>query len=195
MADSKGAALAFGALGVATLFVVSGIKGVTLADVLNGKATDKLDPTGGVSAKPIDTGKYSVSSSSSASGVSTGVVTGTGLPALKAEMDRMAALKSYYQWAGSHIAYNDNGPWDCSSAVSQALHKAGLMDGPPRVSGMFMAYGLPGPGKHVTIYSNANHVYMVVDGRTWQWRRRGTIGGYSGPMPTGGFVARHPEGL
>ena len=28
-----------------------------------------------------------------------------------------------------------------------------------------MSYGLPGPGRHITIYANAGHAYMVVDGR------------------------------
>lgn len=51
--SSQGTALAFGALGAATLFVVSGIKGVTLGDVLSGKATMTLDPKGGVSAEAI----------------------------------------------------------------------------------------------------------------------------------------------
>lgn len=191
--------LAFAALGGATLLVVSGIKGITLGDVLSGKGTDgKLSPAGGNidwgAGAPIAVSGNGVSGSVDAGSTLTDKPGGV-LSALKAEMDRMDRLHSIYQWGGSHAGYSDNGPWDCSSAVSQALHKVGLLTGPPRVSSLFMAYGSPGPGKRVTIYSNPTHVYMVVDGRTWQWRHRGTAGGWSGPMSAGGYVQRHPAGL
>lgn len=195
MADTKGTALAFGALGVATLFVVSGIKGTTLSDVLQGKANKSLDPTGGVSSQPIDTGKYDINDTSAGNATSTQAGQNSVLDSLKAEMDRMAGLHSYYQYGGSHLNYNNNGPWDCSSALSQALHKAGLLNGPPRVSAAFMVYGEAGPGAHVTIYANTHHCYMVVDGRTWAWSHTGAVGGYIDRMPTSGYVARHPEGL
>lgn len=195
--------LAFGALGVATLFVVSGMKGVTIGDVLSGKANNPLDPTGGKAATPIDFGAHKpvvVDGQHMTDSVNTGdtLTTKPGgvLSALKAEMDRMDRLHSYYVFGGSHINYNKNGPWDCSSAVSQALHAVGLLSGPPRTSGLLMAYGKSGHGAHVTIYTNPTHCYMVVDGRAWAWRHKGTMGGWMDSVPNpSGFTVRHPDGL
>ena len=40
-----------------------------------------------------------------------------------------------------------------------------------------MSYGQPGRGRHVTIYANAGHVFMVVDGRRYDTSARGETGG------------------
>ncbi|MFL5912734.1 MAG: hypothetical protein ACJ768_19485, partial [Gaiellaceae bacterium] len=85
-----------------------------------------------------------------------------------------------YRWGGGHA--NFNGPYDCSGAVSAVLHAAGLLSS-PRVSGGFEHYGAPGKGA-VTIYANASHVYMSINGRYF-----GTSGanpggdGPCGPLP------------
>jgi hypothetical protein len=68
-----------------------------------------------------------------------------------------------YKYGGGHGTYHDSG-YDCSGSVSYALHYAGVLRTPLDSSG-FMSYGLPGRGKHVTIYANAGHAYMVVDHR------------------------------
>ena len=100
-----------------------------------------------------------------------------------------------YKYGGGHARWNDSG-YDCSGSVSYALHGAGLLAG-PRTSGGFMSWGSPGPGRHVTIYANPGHVYMVVNGRRfdttgrdetgsrWQWRKRSSAG----------YTVRHPPGL
>ena len=100
-----------------------------------------------------------------------------------------------YKWGGGHGRWEDDG-YDCSGSVSYALHGGGLLDSPLDSSGL-MRYGVPGRGRHITIYANAGHVYMVVDGRRfdtsgraengsrWQWRTRSTSG----------YVVRHPRGL
>jgi hypothetical protein len=80
--------------------------------------------------------------------------------------------------------------------VSFALAAAGLLSG-PLDSGRLMAWGKPGRGEWVTIYSNPGHVYMEVAGirfdtsgaRTTGSRWQNELRGH------GGFVARHPEGL
>ena len=64
-------------------------------------------------------------------------------------------------------------------------------------SGELESFGLPGPGKYVTIYANAGHVWMTING----WRfdtvalsKTGTRWSSKGTS-TGGYVVRHPAGL
>ena len=60
-----------------------------------------------------------------------------------------------------------------------------------------MSYGLPGRGRHVTIYANAGHAYMVVDGRRFDTsaiRETGSRWTSTHRSPAG-YVVRHPPGL
>jgi hypothetical protein len=61
----------------------------------------------------------------------------------------------------------------------------------------FMSYGEPGPGRHLTIYANSGHAFMVVDGRRYDASAVGETGSRwtSTPRSSRGFVARHPAGL
>jgi peptidoglycan hydrolase-like protein with peptidoglycan-binding domain len=79
-----------------------------------------------------------------------------------AAADAIDAHHYVYRWGGGHNSAF-SGPYDCSGAVSAVLHAAGLVSA-PLVSGDFMHWGAPGPGT-VTIYANANHVYMSINGR------------------------------
>ena len=56
-----------------------------------------------------------------------------------------------YVWGGGHGSFNDYG-YDCSGAVSFALHYAGLLDA-PLPSNDFRRYGKRGRGRWITIYS------------------------------------------
>jgi peptidoglycan hydrolase-like protein with peptidoglycan-binding domain len=100
-----------------------------------------------------------------------------------------------YKYGGGHGTFNDTG-YDCSGSVSYALHAAGLLKSPLDSSG-FMSYGEPGPGRHVTIYANPSHAYMVVNGRRYDTSALRETGSRwtSKPRSTSGFVARHPRGL
>jgi hypothetical protein len=100
-----------------------------------------------------------------------------------------------YKYGGGHRTFDDTG-YDCSGSVSYALHGAGLLSTPLDSSG-FMSYGEPGPGRHVTIYANAGHAFMVVDGRRFDTSALRETGSRwtSKPRSTDGFVARHPPGL
>jgi hypothetical protein len=100
-----------------------------------------------------------------------------------------------YKYGGGHRTYHDSG-YDCSGSISYALHYAGLLRTPLDSSG-FMSYGLPGRGSHVTIYANAGHAYMVVDGRRFDTSARGETGSRwtNTPRSPAGYVARHPRGL
>jgi hypothetical protein len=73
-----------------------------------------------------------------------------------------------YIWGGGHASFTAKG-YDCSGAVSYALHGADLL-GYTQVSGQLAHYGEPGPGKWVTIFANAEHVFMVVAGLRFDTR-------------------------
>jgi hypothetical protein len=67
------------------------------------------------------------------------------------------------------------------------------------VSGQLAFWGEPGVGRWITIYANAEHVYMVVAGLRFD--TRDDLPGVSGPrwhraqVDPRHFVARHPAGL
>lgn len=105
-----------------------------------------------------------------------------------------------YIWGGGHASFIAKG-YDCSGAVSYALHGADLL-GYTQVSGQLAHYGDPGPGKWITIYANAEHVFMVVAGLRFDTRNDPEH--VSGPrwkmaapeasiLPK--FAVRHPAGL
>jgi len=101
-----------------------------------------------------------------------------------------------YVWGGGHGRWWDRG-YDCSGAVSFALHGGELL-GSPLPSGPMMSWGDPGPGRWISIYANAGHAYAVIAGLRWD-----TSGNSSGTGPSWhpemadsrGFVVRHPPGL
>jgi cell wall-associated NlpC family hydrolase len=105
-----------------------------------------------------------------------------------------------YVYGGGHASFVSNA-YDCSGSVSYALAAGGLLSA-PETSGQLESWGEAGPGKWITIYANAGHVYMYVNvgGR---WMRFDTVG-RSGPYASrwqpeirsnAGFVARHWPGL
>ncbi len=100
-----------------------------------------------------------------------------------------------YKFGGGHRRFDDTG-YDCSGSISYALHAAGLLKHALDSSG-FMSYGEPGPGRHVTIYANPNHAFMVVDGRRYDTSALRETGSRwtSEPRSPRGFVVRHPPGL
>ena len=100
-----------------------------------------------------------------------------------------------YVYGGGHGSFHADG-YDCSGSVSYALAAAGLVSS-PMVSGDFENWGDPGPGRWITIYANAGHVWMEVAG----WRfdtvalaEGGTRWAHGGGE-FAGFVVRHPAGL
>jgi hypothetical protein len=100
-----------------------------------------------------------------------------------------------YKFGGGHRTFDDTG-YDCSGSISYALHAAGLLKYALDSSAL-MSYGEPGPGRHVTIYANPNHAYMVVDGRRYDTSALKETGSRwtSEPRSPSGFVVRHPPGL
>ena len=54
--------------------------------------------------------------------------------------------------------------YDCSSAVSYLLHWGGVLGTSALDSTELESYGLPGPGRYVSIYANAAHAFVYVAG-------------------------------
>src|SRR3954468_3059446 len=67
-----------------------------------------------------------------------------------------------YRYGGGHRSFLDTA-YDCSGAVSYALHGARLLAA-PLDSGSLMRWGRPGRGRWVTVYTNPAHAYVVVAG-------------------------------
>jgi cell wall-associated NlpC family hydrolase len=100
-----------------------------------------------------------------------------------------------YIYGGGHGSFRASG-YDCSGSVSYVLHGMGRL-GRPMDSGELMSYGKPGRGRFVTIYANASHAFMVINGRRYDTSVRASDGSRWGPgmRSTAGYVARHPAGL
>jgi hypothetical protein len=114
------------------------------------------------------------------------------IAAMIAAANRIDRAGYSYSWGGGHNA-NFSGPYDCSGAVSAVLHAAGLLNS-PMVSGSFMRWGRPGPGA-VTIYANAGHVYMSINGRFFGTTRANPGGGagwFNGSRRAGFTVVHVP---
>jgi peptidoglycan hydrolase-like protein with peptidoglycan-binding domain/cell wall-associated NlpC family hydrolase len=99
-----------------------------------------------------------------------------------------------YVYGGGHGSFQSNG-YDCSGSVSYALHGGGLINS-PQDSGELENYGESGPGKHITIYANSEHAFMVVNGKRFDTVAQAESGSrWSSSMTsTSGYVVRHPAG-
>jgi peptidoglycan hydrolase-like protein with peptidoglycan-binding domain len=110
-----------------------------------------------------------------------------------------------YRSGGGHGRWNDSA-YDCSGAVSFALHGGGLLSS-PEASPALESYGAPGPGRWISVYADAGHAFVVVAGRAFDTANYGgpNIPSGSGPRwrsdPTGNladgghYIVRHPPGL
>ncbi|MEA2209321.1 MAG: peptidoglycan DL-endopeptidase CwlO, partial [Solirubrobacteraceae bacterium] len=67
-----------------------------------------------------------------------------------------------YVFGGGHGSFVDNA-YDCSGSVSYALAAGGLI-GAPETSGELESWGAAGAGRYITVYANAGHTYMYIDG-------------------------------
>ncbi len=100
-----------------------------------------------------------------------------------------------YVYGGGHGSFISDG-YDCSGSVSYALHGGGLLAAPEDSTGL-ESYGESGPGRYITIYANAEHAWMTIDGRRFDTVALAEDGSrWGGPSDDGGgFVERHPDGL
>jgi len=98
--------------------------------------------------------------------------------------------------------------YDCSSAVSYMLHAGGLLGASAWDSTELERFGVPGPGRYVSVYANAAHAFLYVDGVRLdtvedpafdqgpnagrpgpKWRVSPTVPGWAA------WVVHHPAGL
>ncbi len=124
---------------------------------------------------------------------STSTAAPTAIGAMIAAGDQIATLP--YIYGGGHGSFSSTG-YDCSGSVSYVLHAAGLLASPEDSSAL-EGYGAPGPGRYVTIYANAGHAFMTIDGRRFDTVALAETGTRwsSSMVDTSGFVVRHPVGL
>jgi len=101
-----------------------------------------------------------------------------------------------YVFGGGHASFIDSA-YDCSASVSYALAAGGMLSA-PEDSTQLESWGAAGPGRYITVYANAGHAYMYVDGVLYD--TAGRSGPYAsrwqiGAVDNEGFVARHWPGL
>jgi hypothetical protein len=107
-----------------------------------------------------------------------------------------------YKWGGGHGSWSDSG-YDCSGAVSYALHaqgETGWLNGGALASGGLAHWGYSGKGAWITVFANSGHTWLRIGqpGRTKiRWDTSGTGG--SGPSwhrsmgSSSGYRVRHPN--
>ena len=110
-----------------------------------------------------------------------------------AAADEIATLP--YIWGGGHGSWISPG-YDCSGSVSYVLHAAGLLSA-PEDSGELESYGAPGPGQYITIYANAGHAWMTINGERFDTVALSEDGSRwaNGGGEFAGFIVRHPIGF
>jgi cell wall-associated NlpC family hydrolase len=112
--------------------------------------------------------------------------------------------KPYLYGGGHGLPLDQVAPaYDCSSSVEHLLYGGGLLPMDyDAASGALESFGLPGPGRWVTIYASADHVFMYVAGLRWDTHNAAGpqdgstgIGWHPLVRTAAGFVVRHPAGL
>jgi peptidoglycan hydrolase-like protein with peptidoglycan-binding domain len=188
----------------------------TKANVVKFEQANGLDDSGVVTYAQSQTLRQVVAQAMTASGPvgkatlnSDGTVTPpAGAP--QAVVDAINAANSIidkpYRVGGGHGTWNDSA-YDCSGAVSFALHGANLLSA-PEDSTQLESYGSAGPGQWMTIYADASHTFIVIAGLAFDTAHYGpTTPGGTGPrwltaanatanlQDGGNYIVRHPSGL
>ena len=143
------------------------------------------------------------------------LISGEGVQRVESVARWIQSRRIHYCWGGGHapkpgpsggeycwsadgqtVFGGDEKGLDCSGAVRWLLVLSGFKDTGPLVSGDFAAAYPSGPGEHVTIWSNAAHVFVAIDGRDWGTSESNFAHGPGFAEHTHeGFVASHPAGL
>ncbi|HKI85486.1 MAG TPA: hypothetical protein VKA53_01950, partial [Thermoanaerobaculia bacterium] len=97
--------------------------------------------------------------------------------------------------SGEHCPPGTKG-LDCSGAVRWLLVLSGFPDPGGLRSDLLGAAYATGPGQHVTIWANIDHVFVTIDGRDWGTASANFAGGPAfSPQFHGGFAPSHPPRL
>jgi len=99
-----------------------------------------------------------------------------------------------YVWGGGHGSFESSG-YDCSGAVSFALHGGGFLSSPLDSTGL-ETWGSAGFGSWITVMANSGHAYMYVAGLRFDTSQSGGNGPNwtTAPRSNAGFIPRHPSG-
>ncbi len=100
-----------------------------------------------------------------------------------------------YRYGGGHGDFEDSA-YDCSGAVSYALHGAGLLKHPV-ASGDLMRWGVKGKGEWITVYAHGGHTYVLIAGLRFDTSGSGGKGPRwrTESRSPRGFAVRHATGL
>lgn len=103
--------------------------------------------------------------------------------------------KPYVRGGGHKVLFDE--AFDCSGSISHFLFRAGLLNRPLTSAG-FAKYGLPGPGKFLSLFVKpGSHVFMSVCGLRYDTTGKNSSGPAwrQEPRSPNGFFNRHPSGL
>jgi hypothetical protein len=100
-----------------------------------------------------------------------------------------------YLYGGGHKSFVSTA-YDCSGAVSFALHGGRLLAA-PLDSTSLMTWGRAGAGTWITVYANSGHAYAIIAGLRLDTSGTGGLGPrwLTVPRSSTGFTRRHPAGL
>jgi cell wall-associated NlpC family hydrolase len=103
-----------------------------------------------------------------------------------------------YVWGGGHGSFESSG-YDCSGAVSYALHGGGFLSSPLDSTGLAY-WGEEGSGNWITVYANSGHAWMMVAGLRWDTSDTGGDGpswsaSSSSWESSQSWAVRHPAGF
>ena len=113
--------------------------------------------------------------------------------------DAIAAANSItnkpYKFGGGHGSWEDTG-YDCSGAVSYALHGGGLLD-KPMDSSELESFGQSGRGQWISVYANSGHALVFIAGLRFDTSGAGEDGPRwrTDSVSTSSYVVRHPAGF
>jgi cell wall-associated NlpC family hydrolase len=192
-------------IALAALFIAIALPSLAQAANRGGLTAYEYEPTPSEASEPVEPTETeealpTTGSAGRATLVGGRAIAPAGAPAavrqVIAAANRITTMP--YIWGGGHGRWLDRG-YDCSGAVSFALHGGRLLAS-PLASGSMMAWGAPGRGRWITIYANGGHAYAVIAGLRFD--TAGNENGESGPRwheslaaaASGRFVARHPVG-
>jgi hypothetical protein len=96
-----------------------------------------------------------------------------------------------YCYGGGHQSFKDN-CYDCSGAVSYALHGGNFVKSPMPSSGYYN-WGSKGKGNWITVFTKDSHMYAKIAGLRWDTSNTAGAGpGWAkSNASTAGFKVRH----
>jgi hypothetical protein len=187
------------------------VPAAAIADTSGGGSPTPANGTTGATGPTGNTGGVSPSDPQFQPAPKAKIVNGIAIPPIGAPPEVVGAIaaanhisRKPYRFGGGHASFRSSA-YDCSGAVSYALHGGGLLTS-PLDSTDFMHWGAPGPGKWITVYANSGHAFVIIAGlrfdtgfRDRVTKATGAAPGsgprWGGPRSTKGYRAVHPIGF